>query len=57
MKTLTGTYGKDCKVFTDNIEPQALETIQKLLDNPVTECRLKTQLVGVCPETVECIGL
>ena len=37
MKTLTGTYGKDCKVFTDNIEPQALETIQKLLDNPVTE--------------------
>ena len=36
MKTLTGTYGKDCKVFTDNIEPQALETIQKLLDNPVT---------------------
>lgn len=37
MKTLQGTYGKDCKVFTDNIEPQALETIQKLLDNPVTE--------------------
>lgn len=53
MKTLQGTYGKDCKVFTDNIEPQALETIQKLLDNPVTE----NQPVRIMPDTHDGKGI
>lgn len=37
MLELKGVYGKDCKVFTDNVESKALETIQSLLNNPVTE--------------------
>lgn len=53
MKELQGTYGKDCKVFTDNIEPQALETIQKLLDNPVTEGRP----VRIMPDTHDGKGI
>jgi len=53
MKTLQGTYGKDCKVFTDNIEPQALETIQKLLDNPVTEGKT----VRIMPDTHDGKGI
>lgn len=53
MKTLQGTYGKDCKVFTDNIDPQALETIQKLLDNPVTEGKP----VRIMPDTHDGKGI
>lgn len=53
MKTLTGIYGKDCKIFTENIEPQALETIQKLLDNPVTEGKP----VRIMPDTHDGKGI
>lgn len=53
MKELQGTYGKDCKVFTDNIEPQALETIQNLLDNPVTEGKP----VRIMPDTHDGKGI
>ena len=53
MKTLQGTYGKDCKIFTDNIEPQALATIQGLLDNPVTEGKP----VRIMPDTHDGKGI
>ena len=53
MKELQGTYGKDCKVFTENIESQALETIQKLLDNPVTEGKP----VRIMPDTHDGKGI
>ena len=53
MKTMNGIYGKDCKIFTDNVEPQALETIQKLLDNPVTEGKQ----VRIMPDTHDGKGI
>ena len=53
MINMQGTYGKDCKVFTDNIEPQAIETIQKLLDNPVAEGKP----VRIMPDTHDGKGI
>lgn len=53
MITLTGTHGKDCKIFTDNIEPSALDTIQKLLDHPVTE----GQRVRIMPDVHDGVGI
>lgn len=32
MKQLQGKYCKDCKIFTDNIEDEAVELIQSMLD-------------------------
>lgn len=34
MLELKGKYNKDCKVFTDNIEEEALSTIHSLLNHP-----------------------
>lgn len=35
MLELKGKYCKDCKIFTDNIEPSALSMIYHFLDNPM----------------------
>lgn len=35
MLQLKGKYCKDCKIFTDNIEPSALSMIYHFLDNPM----------------------
>ena len=37
MLILNGKYCKDCKVFTDNIEDDALSLIYSLLSNPIFE--------------------
>lgn len=37
MLTLEGKYGKDCKVFIDNIEESALRTIYSILDDKVSD--------------------
>ena len=53
MLTLQGSCGKDCKIFTDNVEPQALATIQTLLNNPVTE----NKPVRIMPDTHDGKGI
>lgn len=37
MLELKGKYCKDCKIFTDNIEQEALSMVYHLLDNPMFE--------------------
>jgi RNA-splicing ligase RtcB len=37
MIDLEGKYCKDCKIFTDNIEGEALETVKGILESPVFE--------------------
>lgn len=37
MLELKGKYCKDCKVFTDDIEQEALSMVYRLLDNPMFE--------------------
>lgn len=37
MLELKGKYNKDCKVFIDDIEPEAYTLIQSILDKPVSE--------------------
>ncbi|MCR5040228.1 MAG: RtcB family protein [Bacteroidales bacterium] len=37
MLELKGKYCKDCKVFTDNIEQEALSMVYRFLDNPMFE--------------------
>lgn len=37
MLELTGKYGKDCKVFIDEVEDSALGTIYSILDDKVSE--------------------
>lgn len=37
MLELKGKYCKDCKVFTDNIEQNALSIVYRFLDNPMFE--------------------
>ena len=35
MIELQGKFGKDCKIFTNAIENEAIGTIQNILNNPV----------------------
>ena len=37
MIELKGKYCKDCKIFTDNIEQEALSMVYHFLDNPMFE--------------------
>ncbi len=37
MLELKGKYCKDCKIFTDNIEQEALSMVYHFLDNPMFE--------------------
>ncbi len=37
MLELKGKYCKDCKIFTDNIEQEALSMVYRFLDNPMFE--------------------
>ena len=37
MYNLKGKYCKDCKIFTDNIEQEALSMVYRFLDNPMFE--------------------
>lgn len=37
MLELKGKYNKDCKIFIDDIEPEAYTLIQSILDKPVSE--------------------
>lgn len=42
MKQLQGKYCKDCKIFTDNIEDEAVELIRSMLDQrPFEEARVR----------------
>lgn len=36
MIELQGKFGKDCKIFANTIENEAIGTIQNILNNPVT---------------------
>lgn len=35
MIELQGKFGKDCKIFTNAIENEAIGTIQNILNNPL----------------------
>ena len=37
MLELKGKYNKDCKIFIDDVEYEALSTIHRILDSPVSE--------------------
>ncbi len=37
MLELKGRYCKDCKIFTDNIEPEALSMVYRFLEHPMFE--------------------
>jgi RNA-splicing ligase RtcB len=37
MIELKGKYNKDCKIFTDDVEKEAIQTIQSLLDQQASE--------------------
>jgi len=37
MLELKGKYNKDCKIFIDDVEYEALSTIYRILDSPVSE--------------------
>ena len=37
MKLLHGKYCQDCKIFTDNVEVEAVELVQSMLDHPTFE--------------------
>jgi tRNA-splicing ligase RtcB len=37
MIELKGKYNKDCKIFIDDVEPDAIALIQSILDQPVSE--------------------
>lgn len=37
MLEIKGEYGKDCKIFIDEVEPSAMSTIYNILNHPVSE--------------------
>ena len=37
MIQIKGKYCKDCKIFTDNIEQEALSMVYRFLDHPMFE--------------------
>lgn len=47
MIELKGKYNKDCKIFTDDVESQAISLIQSILDHPVSDNRP----VRIMPDT------
>lgn len=53
MIELSGKYGKDCKIFTENIEPAALETIQAILDSSA----FLDQKIRIMPDTHQGVGV
>jgi RNA-splicing ligase RtcB len=36
MLQLEGKYNKDCKIFADDVEPQAISTILRILNHPIS---------------------
>ena len=52
MIELQGKFGKDCKIFANTIENEAIGTIQNILNNPVTT----GVPVRVMPDTHQGVG-
>ena len=53
MLELKGKYGKDCKVFIDNVEEAALSTIYSILDDEVSA----NVPVRIMPDTHEGVDI
>lgn len=47
MLDINGNFCKDCKIFTDNIEEEALSMVYKILSNPV----FKDSKIRIMPDT------
>ena len=47
MIQIKGKYCKDCKIFTDNIEQEALSMVYRFLDHPMFEGS-KVLRLGLC---------
>lgn len=56
MLELKGKYGKDCKVFTDNIENEAVSQIYDILEHPATEGRKVRIMPDVHAGKGICVG-
>jgi RNA-splicing ligase RtcB len=53
MIELKGKYNKDCKIFTDDVEPDALSTIYRILDSVVSE----NLPIRICPDVHQGVGI